>query len=956
MMVVLDLEGRVEYLNRKAAETAGRAAEALTGADWFGETMPGPLRGQAGETFRLLRGGEAAEPAVYLEIPMQRADDGRQRRIAWYNSVVRNDDGGVAWLVLSGVDVTEQHDTERRLRNSRVQEEILNRLLRIGMRRASLHEKLTDCLEAILTVPWIALRPKGGVFLARDHDRVLELFVHKDLPVELQSMCAEVAYGHCLCGRAAQERRLVFADRVDHRHENRYPEMAPHGHYVAPMLSGERLLGVIVLYLDEAHVASDEEQAFLAAAANTMAGILERSRAEDALRSSEQRLRTIVEYEANGILVVDGERRVVFSNPAAAEMLGRTAEALIGNVLPLDTEASGELDLPCGDGASRRAEVSEVHTHWDDRPARLVVLHDVTERRRHEAALRHQATHDALTGLPNRSLFTDRLDQAVAHAQRHRTRLAVLFIDLDQFKLVNDGLGHEAGDALLKAVAAGLREECREGDTLARLGGDEFVVLASEVGEPDDVVHLAGRLRHRLGASFTVAGRELTITSSIGIALFPDDGDDGETLLRNADAAMYRAKDAGRNTFQFYTRDINRDVNERLTLAQDLRSALDRKELFLLYQPQVDLVTGHVAGVEALVRWQHPRRGLVMPDRFIPVAEESGLIVPLGEWVLGAACRQAVAWREADLPPVTMAVNASARQFDQGRLEKVVRETLERTGLPPAALELELTERLMMRPDPDQRVVLESLREDGVRIAVDDFGTGYSNLAQLQHFALDRLKIERAFVRNLAADPEDAAIILAIIGMAKTLGLEVIAEGVETEVQARFLAAKGCGQAQGFFFARPVPAEEVARLLAAGASLLPQPAAADRPRVLVVDDDPGVARALQRTLVRVGYRVETATHPTQGFERLAATGFAAAVVDQRMPEMTGVHFLRRVGSLYPETGRIAISAYQDFAEVTDAFNDGTIERFVAKPWEERDLVEAIEEVLAARRGAADRQA
>lgn len=948
MMVVLDTAGRVEYLNRKACEMVGRDRDELTGRHWFEEILPESMVGHAGEIFRLLAGSDGDEPTVYIEAALQRAD-GAERRVAWYNTVARNDDGTPRWLGLSGVDVTEQHDAEQKLRHSRIQEEILNRLLRIGLRRASLHEKLTECLEQILTVPWIALHPRGGIFLAREHDQVLELFVHKDLPAQLQSMCAQVAYGHCLCGRAAQQRQMIFSDRVDHRHENHYPEMDPHGHYVMPMLSGERLLGVIVLYLDETHPAAAEEQAFLTAAANTVAGILERARAEDALRSSEQRLRTIVEYEANGILVLDQEGRVLFANPAATDMLGMNAEEMMGDLLPVAGEADQALELIDHDGAPRQAEVSEVATYWDGQPARLVVLHDVTERRHYEVELRHQASHDALTGLPNRSLLGDRLDQAVAYARRHGVRLAVLFVDLDQFKLVNDSLGHDAGDSLLQALAERLQGACREGDTVARIGGDEFVLLASEVGEPNDVVGLANRICKQLATPVEVAGRELTVTSSLGIALFPADGEEGETLLRNADAAMYRAKEVGRNTFQFYTREINQDVTDRLTLAQELRRALEADELFLVYQPQVDLATGRVVGVEALVRWQHPEQGLVMPNRFIPVAEESGLIVPLGKWVLETACRQGAAWRAAGLAPITIAVNASDKQFDQGRLDEVVRDTLERTGLPAAALEIELTERVMMRGGAAQHAALGILREEGVRIAVDDFGTGYSNLAQLQNFALDRLKIERSFVRNLDSGPDEPAIVLAMVSMARALGLEVIAEGVETEAQARFLTDKGCPQGQGFFFARPLPAAEVATLLAAGESLLPQRPPEEATRVLVVDHDREMALALQRSLTRAGYQVTVATDIIEGFEHLTLTPFEVAVVDQGMPEESGIRFLSRMRSLYPEIGRIVISAYRDFDKVIAAFNDGTIEHFVAKPWEERELVQAIEKVEAMRR-------
>jgi diguanylate cyclase (GGDEF)-like protein len=450
-----------------------------------------------------------------------------------------------------------------------------------------------------------------------------------------------------------------------------------------------------------------------------------------------------------------------------------------------------------------------------DRELLVRAMHYSIERKRYQEQLEHQANYDALTGLPNRNLLHDRLKQAV-FAQRQQRSIAVVFIDLDHFKFINDSLGHSAGDRLLRQMADRLREAVRDGDTVSRLGGDEFILVLNDQHTEDIVFRAMQRIITKVSEPVVLEGQELTVTCSAGISLYPQDGPDVDTLLKNADAAMYRAKEHGRNNFQFYTAEMNKLVNERLSLEANLRRAVERNELVLHYQPKHDLRTGAIVGVEALLRWSHPEWGLVYPDRFVPLAEETGLIGPMGEWVLRTACAQNRAWQDAGLPPVVMSVNLSPRQFRQDALFKTVARILAETGLRPEFLEMEITESMVMHNMEISIAILKGLRELGVQLSVDDFGTGYSSLAYLKTLPIGILKIDRSFVHDINGRADDDGLLArAIISLGHSLKLKVIAEGVETESQLDFLKAHQCDEAQGFYFSKPVPPEDCALLLAA---------------------------------------------------------------------------------------------------------------------------------------------
>ncbi|MET0964492.1 MAG: EAL domain-containing protein [Noviherbaspirillum sp.] len=435
--------------------------------------------------------------------------------------------------------------------------------------------------------------------------------------------------------------------------------------------------------------------------------------------------------------------------------------------------------------------------------------------------LHHLAYHDALTDLPNRTLLWDRLYQAIELARRQGKQLALLFMDLDGFKHINDSLGHPVGDQLLQLVASRLVSCARHSDTVSRQGGDEFIVLLPTIDDPEDAIAFAKKTLKAFDAAYQLGGQDLHIAVSIGISVYPDDGEDAETLIRNADTAMYHAKESGRNNCKFFEQKMNDRAVERQSIEADLRLALKRQEFLLHYQPKVDLASGRVLGVEALLRWRHPERGLLLPAHFVAIAEECGLIVPIGRWVLGEACAQAHAWREAGLQRITMAVNSSAIEFRAKDFVDNLRAILAATSIEPGSLELELTESVLMQNIESTESVLYAVAGLGVKLAIDDFGTGYSSLSYLSRFPINTLKIDQSFIREISSSRDDSTIVGAIISMGRNLHRRVIAEGVETRMQYEFLLSQHCDEGQGEYFSPPLPAEELAGLLEAGASLVP---------------------------------------------------------------------------------------------------------------------------------------
>jgi diguanylate cyclase (GGDEF)-like protein/PAS domain S-box-containing protein len=558
---------------------------------------------------------------------------------------------------------------------------------------------------------------------------------------------------------------------------------------------------------------------------------------EDGDWASERALfRAMIDQVPDYLFVKDRDGRFVIANRAVAGDLGATPEDIIGKTdfdlhpreharqFHADEQQVIATGVPMIDideyivdvhGRQKWLSTSKLPLRNDagDIVGLVGICRDVTERKRAEEQIHFMAHHDALTKLPNRATLMDRLTLAIATARRGNGRVTVVFIDLDNFKLVNDSLGHNAGDTLLKTVAERMVHCVRGSDSVVRLGGDEFVVLLVDSADAARPVAVIDRLRSAITEPIPIEGQLFRVTCSVGVASFPGDGEDAETLLTNADIAMYQAKEAGRDSYQFYTSEMNDVARERRLLQEGLRGAIANNEFTLVYQPQVDLRTGTIFAVEALVRWQHPQLGTVQPARFIPMAEESGLIVPLGEWVLREACRQNKAWQDAGMPPISVCVNVSARQFREKSWVSRVAQVLSETGLEARYLELELTESLLMHDVTQAIATMRELQSIGVHFSIDDFGTGYSSLSALKSFPVARLKIDQSFVRNLPHDANDRSIATAVISLGQKLNMKVIAEGVETDAQLKFLTEHQCDEIQGYHFSRPIEAGAVEAML-----------------------------------------------------------------------------------------------------------------------------------------------
>ena len=575
--------------------------------------------------------------------------------------------------------------------------------------------------------------------------------------------------------------------------------------------------------------------ATLVAAIFSFTVLRKEERSKEMLQNSENKYRVLFEDSADANWLMD-EKGFLDCNSAALQMFGYSADEMMHpsdispptqrDGIPSRVAAEEKIAAAFLNGTERfdwlhqrkngnvfPAEVCLTALTLSGRPRLLATVRDISDRRLAEEQVQFLAYYDALTGLPNRTLLKDRVTKALAAARRQEHKVAFLFLDLDRFKDINDSLGHSVGDLLLQGIAERLKTWGRDQDTVARLGGDEFLITLTQVRDLADVAVDAERLMDAMTAEFVVQNRSLTIGCSVGISIFPEHGADCEALIKNADAAMYSAKDSGGNNFRFFSEEVNAQVVERLTLESSLRLALDKEELFLMYQPQMDVATGRITGLEALLRWQHPELGLVPPDRFIRIAENSGLIVSIGEWVLRTACRQAKKWQCAGVPPVSVAVNVSAIQFRQEGFCKLIRRVLDESGLAPRYLDLELTESLLLANAEVMLSVVHGLKAMGVSLAIDDFGTGYSNFASLRQFGVSKLKIDRSFIRDVAMKPDDAAITTAIISMAKSLNLKVIAEGVEDEAQMSFLRAHHCDEIQGYYFSKPLAVDKVAEKL-----------------------------------------------------------------------------------------------------------------------------------------------
>ncbi|MFH1019396.1 MAG: EAL domain-containing protein [Pseudomonadota bacterium] len=843
--------------------------------------------------------------------------------------------------------------TTKKLEQLRRQQEIIEQLLRLSFMGTSLAEQLSRALDILIDIPWIPFTAKGGIFLADTAvPGNLTLFVGKNIPPSIWEHCGRLNFGECLCGQAAKERKFIFSPSLPDQEKFRYGSIENQSHYIVPIILGEHLLGILMLYGQAKHTSNENEQQFLETAASTLALLIERQQAADRLRISEENLnraqriahlgywdwdihnnrisrssevfqifgttpreepatfeyflslvhpddvekvRTAIQAAlatnsryslSHRILRPDGETRIIHGEGDIALSEDGKPSRIFGTVQDITLLKHGEQQLhlagqvfessiegititdangviqsvnrafthitgyPPEEAVGQRPSIlksdrhdeafyramwqtllstgrwegeiwnrkknGEVYPEWltitaitDDFGQvshNVAVFHDMSEVRGFEEQLRFQSQHDALTRLPNRTLLLDRLAVAIGHAQRTRKQVAVLAIDLDNFKHVNDSLGHTVGDLLLQQVAERLHACLPQDTTIARLGGDDFAVLIEELSDAQEAIPLTEAVIAAFARPFNLSIYETVITVSIGITFFPNDGSDTDNLLKNAELAMYRAKEEGKNKYQLFTENMNAQVMHRLSLENNLRKALDRREFLVYHQPKVSLATGRIAGMEALVRWRTPDGRLISPLDFIPLAEETGLIIPIGEQVLRQACLDARAWLLDYDDHLTLSVNLSPKQFMQKDLLTTVTTILHETDFPPERLELEITESAVMANEQAAIALLLELKGLGVRLALDDFGTGYSSLHYLRKLPFDTIKMDRAFVKDLPGDRSSVAIAITILTLADSLGMGVVAEGVETVEQLEFLRSRSCTEIQGYLFSPPVEA------------------------------------------------------------------------------------------------------------------------------------------------------
>jgi diguanylate cyclase (GGDEF)-like protein/PAS domain S-box-containing protein len=648
-------------------------------------------------------------------------------------------------------------------------------------------------------------------------------------------------FSYALAGSPCEDVLNLAMEWIPRDAALRYPndrllqDMGVESYFGAPLKSSTgEVIGIIAVMDTRPMFMEDWVKPVLGLFSQRVALELERRSSQDELELAASVFKESVE----AIVIYTADTRILRVNPAFTRITGYSADEAIGQKSGflhsgMQSQAfyesfwrslndtgnwQGEIINRRKDGEVFPAwlTITSVRSSAGEIQQYISIFNDITEKKLSEQRIYDLAHNDIVTGLPNRVAFHEQISTELDHARRNRTQLAVMFIDLDHFKLINDTSGHPMGDLLLQQVAQRLKGSIRQSDAVSRFGGDEFTVLLPNIESSDEAGIVANKILQGLAKPFCLEGNEVTTSASIGIGIYPQNGEDASTLLKNADSAMYRAKEQGRSSFRFFTEEMNRHALERMELEQDLRRALERHEFLLHYQPQVDIFSGRIVGCEALIRWQHPLQGLVPPDRFIPVAEATGLIVPIGEWVLNTALQQHKAWRHMVAGPLIMSVNLSSRQFMQKELLQTIKNALDSSGVVASELELEFTESMMMANVDDTVSTLESIREHGIRLAIDDFGTGYSSLSYLKRFPINKLKIDRSFVEGLPEDADDAAIVKATIAIAHALNLTIIAEGVETREQLEFLKVLCCEEVQGYYFSRPLPANELMGLLGQG--------------------------------------------------------------------------------------------------------------------------------------------
>lgn len=954
----LDREWRFTYINKETERLLQRTRVELLGKVMWDE-YPGAVGSVADREYRRAISEQCTVQFEIFYAPLSR----------WFQVRAYPSTDG---LTVYFYDITER----RRLQLFKVEQ--IGILERIAA-DASIDEILTAATRMIESPdPSTAC----AVMLINEDERRLNCAVAPSLPVSFLHAIDGMEIGPAVasCGTAVREKQPVFV--ADIANDPRWVDFRTSAidHKVRacwsyPILSSAgEVFGSFAAYSSSVRLPEPIESEILRSCAHTVSIAIERQRAGHKARENEMRLRLrqrAIEASANPIAIGNAmapDFQIEFVNPAFEHITGYAAADVIGKSLlffcrddleqPSIIEMQAALVQQCESHAVIRAFRQDGIPIWIDiyaSPVRdengvvthfVYAMYDITAARQYQAELEYQSNYDSLTGLANRNLLRDRVKQAITRAELNAEQVWIVCINLDRFKFVNDTLGHEAGNVLLQLVACRLIDALGSTDTAARVAGDEFVLVLADGIDELTVATTVQRLMDAVAYPLTIEDHEYFLSCTAGISVYPSDGDDAEALLKNADIAMHRAKELGRSNFQFYTAAMNSRAMDRLRLEGDLRLAVKRNELLLHYQPQVDLQTGRIVGMEALLRWQHPQLGLVPPDRFIRIAEETGLIVPIGTWVIRTACLQSATWQDAGFGSLRIGVNLSGNQFYQKDLVQTLAVILEETGLDAACLDIELTESLVMTDVAQALDIMHRLKQLGVKLSLDDFGTGYSSLSYLKRFPIDVLKIDQSFVRNITTDPDEAAIARAIITLARSLQLEVIAEGVETREQLGYLRQHRCDQIQGYYFSPALPAQDFEQLLIEDKCLPERDDVAEQqPTLLIVDDEENVTAALYRLLRRDGYRILRAHSANEGLSLLAQHDIQVVLSDQRMPGMTGTEFLSKVKGLYPSVIRMMLSGYTAVDSIIEATNSGAVFRFHTKPWEDDVLRSSIAEAF-----------
>lgn len=846
---MVDCDGRITYCNDYLLRLTGWTREELMGRDWF-EVLVAPQDRAVRESFNALLHDDAQARHRENDIVTR---SGERRRIRWSNSVLRSADGGVVGAASIGEDITDSALAQQRLRRLTDFYAALSRtnaaMVRISDPQKLYEEVCTICVEyGHASMAYVALVSGDNLQPVAWAGAAEPFLAELQAPLQPESARGPIAMA-VVDGRPyicndflADARTMAWRARAHY--------LGTQASAAFPLRRGQRVVGALSLHVAEKDYFDAQLVALLEEMMADLSFALDSHDRDVAARESAMRLALAAQSGKVGFWDWDLQSDTMFYSDEWKRQLGYepheltdSADEWRSRVHPEDARATGEairdfIENPRDDHAMElRLRHRDGSYRWtlahasllrdaQGKPVRMLGSQiDITERKQAESRIAYLATHDDLTGLPNRALVRDRIAQGITHARRAGRALAILVIDLDRFKAINDGYGHPFGDALLRAAGQRLEQATREGDTVARSGGDEFVLLLSDLQKSSDVYAVTQKILDSFALPLRVDGREVYVTVSVGASVYPQNGEDAQSLIANADVAMYRAKGRGGNSYQFFNADMSEGLRQRVEFEHRLRQALTQQQLHLAYQPKVDLASGRIVGAEALLRWTHPELGDISPARFIPLAEETGLIVPIGEWVLNSACDQARRWLDAGLAPLVVSVNVSARQFQHQDLVALVLRALEQTRLPAQLLELELTESMLAQDTERAVQTVDRLKSAGVHMSIDDFGTGYSSLSYLKRFRVNTLKIDQSFVRDMLTDPDDAAITLAVISLARSLRMRVIAEGVEPAAHCDLLRQQGCDEIQGYFFSRPLAPNAFAALLQEDRRLtLPLPA------------------------------------------------------------------------------------------------------------------------------------